>query len=257
MANVRRKTSEADIYHITNRGTGRQIIFEDDEDRQRFLSLLHGACRDLGVAILAWCLMDNHYHLLLKGRIGTISAIMLKINSTYSRYFNKRHSRVGSLFQGRFGSTPICSEKQLVAELRYIHMNPQEAHVCSFSSYSWSSYREYLEQPKLTSVDHVLNIIGGKENFVAIHASETGAGDNAGNSALAEHGAIRTRINDEDMLEVAQSELGAIKLYDIKSLPKPERNVLLRRLYECGLSVRQIERLTGIGRSIISRASRM
>ena len=257
MANMRRERSEADIYHVTDRGVGRQIIFEDDDDRQRFLSLMHGKCTSHGVAILAWCLMDNHYHILFKGAIETISIIMLKVNSTYSRYFNKRHCRVGGLFQGRFGSVPICSEAQLVAAVRYIHMNPQEAHICSYMRYSWSSYREYLEQPKLTSIGFVLDIIGGRGNFISIHTTEENDEDNASSSSPSEHKTTRTRINDENMLAVAQSELGAIKLYDIKSLPKPERNMLLRRLYECGLSVRQIERLTGIGRSIISRASKM
>ena len=123
--------------------------------------------------------------------------------------------------------------------------------------YSWSSYREYLEQPKLTSIGFVLDIIGGRGNFISIHTTEENDEDNASSSSPSEHKTTRTRINDENMLAVAQSELGAIKLYDIKSLPKQERNTLLRRLYECGLSVRQIERLTGIGRSIISRASKM
>jgi len=257
MANIRRIKSEASIYHITNRGVGRQIIFEDDEDRQRFLSLLHGKCKDVDAAILAWCLMDNHYHILLKGAIKTISSVMLKVNSTYSRYFNNRHCRVGSLFQGRFGSVPIRSEAQLIAELRYIHMNPQEAHICNYSNYSWSSYAEYLGKPKLTSTDYVLNIVGGKDNFVAIHTLEMNDGGDAGSSSPSEHGAIRSRINDEDMLKVAQNELGAVKLYEVKSLPKLERNALLRSLYKRGLSVRQIERLTGVGRSIISRASKM
>ena len=251
MANVKRVKSEAGIYHITNRGIGRQIIFEDDHDRQYLISRLHSRAENLGTAILAWCLMDNHIHLLLKDELEAISQLMLEVNSAYSHYFNKRHNRIGSLFQGRFGSTPINTERQLIATVRYIHRNPVEAFGGDYTTYAWSSYQEYLEDPKLTSVDFFLEIIGSKENFSSMHANEYDE------PVPFEQAQIKMRTKENDVLAIAQSELKEISPYEIKSLPKPQRNALLCRLLGAGLSIRQIERLTGIGRSIISRAANM
>jgi REP element-mobilizing transposase RayT len=95
------------FYHIINRGVARNIIFKDKEDNLKFLEILQNASEDYNFVIYSFCLMSNHYHLLMKIKNKNISQIMQKVNSRYSIYFNNKYKRVGPLWQGRFKSW-IC-----------------------------------------------------------------------------------------------------------------------------------------------------
>ena len=166
---IPRVQSTADIYHVIARGTGRQIIFEDDDDRQRFLMYLSAALRDAGAELLAWCLMENHVHLLIHAPLPDLSAAMRRVCGTYALRFNAKTGRVGHLFQDRFKSEAVSDDAYLMTVVRYIHENPAKAGVGAVDAYPWSSYREYVGAPVLCTTDFVLEVFGGVDNFAAFH----------------------------------------------------------------------------------------
>lgn len=132
------------FYHVCARGTGKQLIFEGDEDRWEFLELMRECCREAGVTVIAWCLMGNHVHLVLADYEETMSAAMQRLLLTYARRFNKRTGRTGHLFQNRFDRRSLDTDRYLMAAIRYVHANPQEAGIALIERYPWSSFAEYL-----------------------------------------------------------------------------------------------------------------
>ena len=100
----RRRQCESQIYHVMARGVGRMLLFEDDADRSRYLSFLDEALSRHDLDVLAWCLMDNHIHLLVRGQLERVAKVMQLAGRSYALYFNRRHDHVGHLFQGRYAS---------------------------------------------------------------------------------------------------------------------------------------------------------
>lgn len=130
------------LYHLTARGNARQAIFLDDADRQDFLELLARAGDRYHWQCHAYCLMPNHYHLLIETCQPTLSKGMKYINGLYTQRFNQRHGRVGHVFQGRFKAILVESDPYLLELARYIILNPVRAKmVRSAKDWPWSSYR--------------------------------------------------------------------------------------------------------------------
>lgn len=134
--------------HITQRGVNRCAIFLDDDDRHHFRRLLREACRKYDVAIHAFVLMDNHVHLLLGATgSGDVSRAMRRAGQSYVPFFNQRHGRSGTLWQGRFKSSLVDSADYLLAVIRYIELNPVRAAMVSLpEAYRWSSVHTHLGQ---------------------------------------------------------------------------------------------------------------
>jgi REP element-mobilizing transposase RayT len=129
------------LYHLTARGNARADIYSDDSDHQQFLSLLHHAVDRYGWYCHAYCLMDNHYHLLVETLSPSLSRGMKFLNGTYTQYYNRRHRRVGHVFQGRFKAILIQKDSYLLELARYIALNPVRARmVRSAQEWRWSSY---------------------------------------------------------------------------------------------------------------------
>ena len=119
------------LYHVWARGIDRRDLFTDDRDRRAYLALLNDACEEFGWNRLAYCLMNNHVHLLLETPRGNLSQGMQRLQSRYAQRFNLRHDRSGHVFQGRFGCKLISTDEQLVVVTRYIANNPVEAGLCA------------------------------------------------------------------------------------------------------------------------------
>ena len=193
-----------EFYHVYNRGTEKRLIFLDNTDRTRFLSLLY-LCNnhspihrsdfinatlndlmiisreELLVDIGAYCLMPNHFHILLRERVNSgISIFMQKVSTAYTMYFNKRHERNGSLFQGRFKAEHLDTDNYLKYIFAYIHLNPigiidngWKVHTIKnktkinnhLSSYKFSSYLDYVDQDSRNSEGNILNKIVFPEYF--------------------------------------------------------------------------------------------
>lgn len=132
-------------YHVTSRGDRREPIFVDDEDRHALLAVVGQAMSRFDAQILAYCLMDNHYHFVLHTRKANLSLLMRHINGVYTQSFNRRHDKVGHLFQGRFKAILVDRDAYLLEVCRYVELNPVRARmVRKAQSWPWSSYRAHV-----------------------------------------------------------------------------------------------------------------
>lgn len=141
--------------HVIQRGVNRCPIFRDDRDRLYYRKLLRIRSGEAGVAIHAFVLMGNHVHLLLSaGRQGAISSMMRRVGQAYAQAFNQRHGRTGALWQGRFKSSLVETERYLLNVMRYIELNPVRAGIVERAeNYRWSSVHKHLgfsSEPMLT-----------------------------------------------------------------------------------------------------------
>jgi len=156
------------FYHITTRGNEKRVIFIDDTDRFGLLSYFATASSRYHAVIHAYCLMDNHYHMLLETPLGNLSQIMHHINGAYTIYFNTKHKRNGHLFQGRYKSIVVQQDVYACELSRYIHLNPLRAGmVNNLAEYNWSSYRYYVgkdRRPEWLHLDFVLAYFGKNLN---------------------------------------------------------------------------------------------
>ena len=129
------------FYHVTSRGNERKAIFKSNRDRTKFLSYLESASERYDAIIHAYCLMDNHYHLLLETPRSNLSQVLHHINGAYTTYFNVKRNRSGHLFQGRYKAILVEKDAYCHELSRYIHLNPVRAGVADRpSEYIWSSY---------------------------------------------------------------------------------------------------------------------
>ena len=247
MPRLPRQYSESGFYHVMLRGNGKQIIFEDDADRHFFLKLLKDKATADNVAVIAWCLMSNHVHLLIDDPKMSLSHVIHAISTAYARHFNDKTGHVGAVFQGRFASVPITDDNQLLQALRYIHDNPAKAGVAAVDEYPWSSYGEYRGRPGIADTEMVLGMLGGACGFLRF------CGDKRFGSYCFRS---TKRVPDEDALTVVRCTLGNIEPAELKKMPKEQRNRALQSLRAAGITVKQMERLTGIGHNAISRATK-
>jgi len=149
------------IYHVASRGNAKAEIFYDDADRRAFLEVVADSVERFNWLCHAYCLMANHYHLLIETPDGNLSQGMRQINSVYSQRFNRRHGRVGHLFQGRFKSILVDRQAYLLELCRYIVLNPVRAGIVDDpGKYPWSSYQGTIDRrkrPEFLTVDWLLS----------------------------------------------------------------------------------------------------
>jgi len=132
------------IYHIYHRGNNREFIFQNDEHKAFFLKELKECHKKFSYELLAYVIMDNHYHLIIKTSETPISEIMFNINNVMGKFLNKELKRTGHVFEGRYNCKLIDSDSYLIWLLRYIHRNPIRANICNdLNEYRWSSHHFY------------------------------------------------------------------------------------------------------------------
>lgn len=253
MARTSRRASQSDIYHVIIRGVGKQLIFEDDTDHLRFLDMLDHALKagGEGMALYAWVLMDNHVHMLLRSPLEQLSSMMRRLGCSYALYFNRRHNRCGHLFQDRFWSEPVETEAYFLTVLRYIHMNPVRGGLSTSPDYRWSSFEEYLGDPVRIDPELAIGLLGSTDAFTSFHGEEGDAKETVSQTPR------RPRcVGDERALELALGLFGDEGLHNLKALPKSERDAAILDLRRKGISVRQVQRLTGVSLGAISNACR-
>ena len=156
------------LYHVTSRGNRQEDIFEDDADRLEFISIFQTVCDRYNWICHAYCLMGNHYHLLIETPDANLSKGMRQLNGVYTQAFNRKHNRVGHLFQGRYKSILVEKDSYLLELCRYIVLNPVRAQmVRSAVNWRWSSYRAMtgqIKKPIFLEVDWVLSAFGKRKS---------------------------------------------------------------------------------------------
>jgi putative transposase len=163
-----RELTPGRLYHLTARGNRKQRIFNADDDRKLFLTCLSRVAADLEWNCHAYCLMENHYHLVLQSPCRNISAGLQQLNSRYAQAFNSRYSLTGHLFQGRFHSVPVSSDGHLLELVRYLAMNPVRAGLCARpEDWLWGSYRAVIgaaPPPQFLDIERVLDFFAARSS---------------------------------------------------------------------------------------------
>ena len=251
MAKVR-EMSETSYYHITVRGVGQMPIFEDDEDRLFYLRLLAKLRTEERVRIIAWTLMGNHVHLVVDmTRDEMPTRLMRRLDTTYAMYFQKKTEHVGHVFQRDFWSGPITTDEQLIATVDYVHRNPERARISSKEDYRWSSYREYCGKKGYADTSFVLDVFGGLSQFKTFHDAQ-----HQDERCLEAREVPLRGLSDEDARCIADKLLEDVAVGSLKGADRQTRDKALAMLKARGLSVRQIQRMTGISLGVISKAGK-
>jgi REP element-mobilizing transposase RayT len=155
------------VYHVTSRGDRREPIYVDDEDREAHLAVIARAMDRFDARVLAYCLMGNHYHLLVQTRQANLSQLMRQVNGVYTQVFNRRHGQGGHLFQGRFKAILVDGDAYLATLCRYVERNPVAVClVAAARDWPWSSCQAHLGEvaaPSWLDVDSVAGHLLGRE----------------------------------------------------------------------------------------------
>ncbi len=255
MARKSRVVSTSGIYHIMLRGNNKMQIFIDDMDNIKFLEILNNVqCEEF--QILAYCLMGNHIHLIVKITIGENDILERKMKSiavAYAAHFNKKYERCGSLFQGRFKSQPVENEGYYLRLLRYVHKNPIEAGiVIDFDKYQWSSYNDYFSSRKgLCAVNTNFTLKHCPVDWLKNYHYKI---DNGVNTFI-DIDVKKVKYTDKEATALITKDYGVapMKLNNINVI---SRNEIIRQLIlEDGIAISQLSRLTGISKGEIRKCS--
>lgn len=245
-----RKKSQSGIYHIIIRGINRKKIFRENKDYKKFIEILNKYKDICDYELYTYCLMENHVHLLLKEGKEEIGDTMRRIGSSYVLWYNKKYDRVGYLFQDRYKSEPVEDDSYFLTVLRYILQNPVKGGIVnSAEDYRWSNYKDIIKDKNESYLDFVFQYFESakgdkKTRFIEFINMEVD------DKCLEVE--ERKRINDKEAIKIINRHCKIENPREIQKLESNQRNAYLKDLKEIyGLSIRQIERLTGIGRGII------
>ena len=171
-----RLESPGAVYHVTARGVERRPVFVDDGDRRSFLDLLEKVTRRHGWLCHAYCLMGNHFHLVIETPLATLARGMQLLSGTYAQRFNRRYGRVGHLFQERYSSILVEREAHLLEACRYVVLNPVRARSCHRpADWRWSSYRPTVgldARPPFLTLEWILGQFGRDRKHARVRYAE-------------------------------------------------------------------------------------
>lgn len=257
--------SPSGIYHVMMRGNEKKDIFIVDEDREKLLDILFNKKIVSKYKLFAYCLMDNHIHLVMREIDEDLALCLKRIAVSYACYFNKKYFRVGHLFQDRFKSECIESENHLLSAIRYVHNNPVKAKLSiKPCDYPWSSYRSYISihnNDLLTDKDEILSLFSQNNKYAVrefVSFSQKKCDDcfidchenwNDNETGLVELPLLESYIKD-------YLHTHGIKLDNLKERAHiSDRKSLIAHLKSnSSLSDRQIGRILGLDRNMVRRA---
>ena len=247
-----RTKSSTGIYHVMLRGVNRQEIFFDEEDYLFFIRLL-AHYKDLcGYQIFAYCIMGNHVHLLIRTGAVPLSTILKRIGSKFVYWYNMKYERTGHLFQDRFKSEPVESQRYFLTALRYILQNPVKAGMCRLPQhYKYSSAKAYFSSAQgLTDTAFAWSILGktALRKFILEENDDT---------CLEVNDMPRRGISDAAAADMILEMFGTRTPLVKKAVDRQAFNMSISQLIAKGVSIRQLNRLSGISRKAIHRALRV
>lgn len=212
------------LYHITSRGDGQEDIYLDDGDRVLALAVLEDVARRLNWCIHAYCLMGNHYHLLIETPDGNLAQGMRQFNGVYTQRFNRLHARVGHVFQGRYKAILVQKDSYLLELARYIVLNPVRAGmVRSAKDWPWSSYRAtsgFVQSPEWLETNWILSAFSPRE---AQAMERYRAFVSEGRNQPSPWDQLRNQIYLGDEQFVGKLQAGLAKDKDLSEIPAAQR----------------------------------
>ena len=250
MPRLPREYSYSKVYHIIIKGIDDGDIFYDNEDKQVFKEKMKLTKEKFKYNIYAYCLMNNHVHLVIEVANDTLSKAMQGLSVRYVHYFNRKYNRKGPLIQERFKSKKVEDQRYFLEVCRYVHRNPEKAKIAKTNDYNWSSYNEYLFEEKLINKDVLLHYYSNDlESFIK-HTNKKDSIKELMNQADFE---MNLRLNDEELINII------LKIYNLDSAKeiiiffknKKNRELLcqLKNIYN--INKTQLSRITRVSPKII------
>jgi len=236
-------------YHIVNRGVEQRVVFEEEYDYRYFIKTLCEFKEHFGVTLHNYCLMTNHYHLLIQTSKPNLSKFMRRLNSAYAIYFNKKYKRSGHLWQGRFKSWYVTDAGYLYILMRYIEQNPVSAKIVkSMEDYPYCSYRYFVDQKNLPEcLKDAWIVQNHKDDIESIRA------------------VMEDPVDKDDLIELkkasslveapiadSENDLKKLELTLLKAKDKKERNEVIMQVYGKGLSQHRIAQILKISQPAVS-----
>lgn len=255
MPRIARKRSYTNVYHIILRGINKQDIFYEDLDRKKFIKELINVKENCKFDLYAYCLMDNHVHLLIRDYDSNINKIMQSLTIRYAIYFNKKYERVGHLFSNRYNSKPVETDSYFIRLQRYIHQNPEKAFIEKTERYKWSSYNAYIKGSSFVDIEFFLEMLSqnketARYEFKRINRRLINL-DTV--EDIMEYEIVKN-ISDTELRKIIESKIGKENLQKLNIYNSKMRNEILRQIREItGVSNIQLSRVLGVNRKMIDR----
>lgn len=249
MSRNSRQLSSTDTYHVVIRGADHQLLFEEKKDYQKYLEILQLYEAECQFELYAYCLMPNHIHLLIHSPVTSLGSVFRHVSTTYSSWFNAKYNRTGYLQEGRYFSEPVETEKYLFTVLRYIHQNPIKAGLETVpgETYPWNSFCDYISGINdIVNIEYILQLLGGLESFRSLHQIIV-------EEECLDINTLRKRLPDDVARDIIRTECNCETVSDFQKLTLLERNGNIILLRKKGLSIRQINRLTGTPKGVIEK----
>ena len=245
MPRTARERSAVGLYHVLLRGADGRIIFADDEDCTRFLASLSHAREGDAFLLYAYCLMGSHAHLLIREASVPIDQAFKRVGASYARYYNAKYNQTGRLFQDRFQSEALNDNPHFLDAMRFICQNPVKAGLSkTMFSYPWLGCSGVTESGGLLYSPDVMKEEKRRELVTFLRAP-----------CEFEHLEVKGpgRLPD-DKAEEQLARIANLPPAEIASLDKAKRNAILRMAHDAGISIRQLARLTGLGKTVVEHA---
>jgi REP element-mobilizing transposase RayT len=234
------------------RGINRQILFEDEEDCNRFIQTLYRYREISKFKLYAYCLMGNHVHLLLMEGKEPLETVMRRICGSFVFWYNKKYNRIGYLFQDRFKSEAIDDSAYFLTALRYIFRNPVKANITDkIEEYKWSNYNEFIQGNINADMEYIINFLNIADKGKSLKALIEYINSDEEDECL--EISEKRSITDEKAIKVIKDICKVDHVIDLQKFDVEKRNTYIKTLKKNNLSIRQIERLTGISRGIIQK----
>jgi len=238
----------AGYYHIINRGVEQRVIFKEASDYEYFEELMCFYMRSYGITLHNYCLMGNHYHLLLEIKTENLSKFMRQLNMNYAIYFNKKYKRTGHLWQGRFKSWYVTDEAYLYTLMLYIEQNPLKAKMVKhLEEYPYSSYHYFLADEIPECLQQSWIVQNHKEDKEAIEAMLKSSVESAVLQELKKASSLVEAPNVEKKPDIKKLEKMLAKPEELK-----ERNKQIVKAYEQGYSQHSIAKVLGISQPAVN-----
>lgn len=251
-----RVQSSTDYYHIMMRGNNRESIFNRDEQKRYFLDSLEKQQDDQLIHIAAFCLMNNHVHIVVKAEYSSLAKAIKSVNISYAMQFNQTWHRVGHVFQDRYKSEAIEDDTYLMQVIRYVHNNPVKAKlVKSPEEYRWSSFNEYLFDNVIISSLQKEFILGLFTNNINQFADFHKQRDNNEYLDIDEELERNRLEHAQEIISEYFTEKGLTDAMKVTKKPSYLEELIHRLLKNSKLSHRQIANLLGISSSMVHKAN--
>lgn len=252
MSKYLREFSNSKIYHIIIKGIDESTIFYDDEDRNVFLNKLKVTKKKFKYKILAYCLMNNHVHLVISIENENLSKGIQSLIIRYASYFNRKYDRKGPFVQNRFNSKKVESQRYFLEVCRYVHRNPEKAGIEKTDKYKWSSYHEYIGKEKIIDRRFLMHYLGNDINNFTEYTTKKESKQEV--NRLAEFEMIR-KLSDDIVIKIILEKFKFNSVDEIINYFKNEKNYeKIKVLKEIqGTNPTQIRRIIRVSRRLIEK----